>query len=167
VTAGLVRHHFGTKDALIAAVDAQVHELLQATLDRALAAFEGAEPTDAVATFQSAISGALRDQATLREYVARRLTSDSEAGQQIFVAFVALVDAGLRRLRDAGRMRDDVDHTGSVVTVVHLILGPVLLARRWSALAGVDSFDPVVYEPGERNAHQVLGGGMFLTPPPA
>ncbi|MDQ8045190.1 MAG: helix-turn-helix domain-containing protein [Solirubrobacteraceae bacterium] len=167
VTAGLVTHHFGSKDGLIEQVDAYALGLCSEILAGAMAAAGERPDGDArpIAGVQDAITDALSDQPVLRGYIGRRLVSDSAAGQQFFGQFAQLVEAGLRQLRSAGAVRDSIDHMGATVLVVHLILGPIVLARQWSQLAGIDAFDPRLVAPVAAATSAVLEGGLFEPEP--
>jgi AcrR family transcriptional regulator len=167
VTAGLVTHHFGSKDRLIAEVDAYALGRCGEILDGAMARIDAAGPDDdrPIGGVQDAITDALTEQPVLRNYIGRRLVTDSEAGRQVFQQFVVLVEAGLRQLRQAGVVRGSVDHAGSTVLVVHLILGPIVLERQWSHVAGMDSFDPRLVGPAVGAVNAVLAHGLFEPPP--
>jgi AcrR family transcriptional regulator len=166
VTAGLVTHHFGTKEGLVAEVDALVIAQCSAALERALAK---ADPElgggSAVLGVAQEISRTLRESQELRGYLGHRLVSETEAGRQLFRQFVAVVSEGLQRLRDNGLVRDDVDPVGAMVLVVHLILGPIVLAPQWTDLTGIDSFDASLVGPAEVVTLQVLQHGLFSDEP--
>lgn len=167
VTAGLVTHHFGSKDRLIAEVDGLALGRCEAILGDAMARFDPADSTRdrPIGGVQDAITDALSANPALRSYIGRRLVSDSDAGRRFFEQFVVLVEAGLRQLREAGVVRDSIDPVGAMVLVVHLILGPIVLARQWSHVAGMDSFDPRLVEPAAEATHAVLEHGLFEARP--
>ena len=165
VTAGLVKHHFGGKEGLVAEVDAHVIGLCASALADAMEHLDteqrGASPIVGVVT---AIQQSMRESKNLRGYIARRMASDDSAGQELFRQFVGIVNDGLVQLREAGLVREDVEPFGAMVLLVDMILGPIVLARQWTAFAGIDSFDPSLAEPAEFVHDQVLRGGLFVDP---
>jgi AcrR family transcriptional regulator len=164
VTAGLVKHHFGNKEGLVAEADAHVVARCNTALTEAMEKLGPARGASPVVGVVSAIQQAMRENKTLRGYISRRLASDDPTGHQLFRQFTNLVDTGLVRLREAGLVRTDVDHVGAMVLLVDMILAPLVLERQWTALAGSDSFDPGVAVPVEFAHDQVLRSGLFVEP---
>lgn len=167
VTAGLVTHHFGSKEGLTEEIDAHALGLCAEILAGAMARLGAAPDGDPrpIGGVQDAIAEALSDEPVLRSYIGRRLVSDSAAGHAFFRQFAQLVEAGLRQLREAGTVRESIDHMGATVLVVHLIPGPIVLARHWSEVSGMDAFDPRLVGPVVAATSAVLEGGLFESPP--
>jgi AcrR family transcriptional regulator len=165
VTAGLVKYHFGSKDGLLAEVDAHAIAVCGEALATAMKQLDdpvgGVSPVEGVA---AEIQRALREDAVLRGYIARRLASDDEPGRVLFRQFVGLVNTGLARLRAAGYVRPDVGEAGALVLLTDLILAPLVLARQWTAFTGMDSFDVSLTAPAVFVTNQVLSSGLFVEP---
>lgn len=165
VGTGEITKRFGSKPGLVAEVDQHARQLCVQALDRVVGSLdEIVVGTVATLVISQRFSEFLREQPTLRRYLARRLSSDSAAGRLFFEQVVGLVDDGLRQLRRAGLIQPDLEHEGARRMVVGMILSPVLLADQWEHLLGVDPFDPSVAEPHEHVVHTVLARGLFAEP---
>jgi TetR/AcrR family transcriptional regulator, regulator of cefoperazone and chloramphenicol sensitivity len=161
VSAGLVVHHFGSKEGLREAVDQAV---LDTFLDR-FAAIPGHLPADGLAgEMASAFADVLGASPQLRQYLRRSLEDGTPASMTIFDDLIAAIRRGLGRLDAAGGLRPGSDPQWRPFQVLSVILGPLLL-------------EPVIqrhignpYAPGNvrrRTAANLdfIARGLFAPPP--
>jgi AcrR family transcriptional regulator len=127
VSAGLVQHHFKTKEDLERAVNEYVIQI-------ATEAYEGFEESTASATTDELlcamgerIAEFVSEYRSALLYVIRSAAQGEEAGLNIFDALLALIDAQVQRLADEGTLRDDVDRLWVGLHIVIFNLGTVLL----------------------------------------
>ncbi len=124
VSAGLVVHHFGSKERLREAVDQSV---LRTFTDR-FAAIPGSLPADTLAAeMASAFADVLGASPQLRQYLRRALDDGTPASLAIFDDLVAATERGLNRLEQAGGLRPGSDPQWRPFQVLSVILGPLLL----------------------------------------
>lgn len=120
VSIGLIQHHFGSKAGLVAAVDAQVADLLDAVL--AL----GPEAA-AVRSLGDQLMVLLTRHTVAAEYLARSMADGTPFGSMIFDRLVEMGVARFRRRHGAGQNSADVDTVWAAVNVVVLFISTVLL----------------------------------------
>jgi TetR/AcrR family transcriptional regulator, regulator of cefoperazone and chloramphenicol sensitivity len=129
VSAGLVQHHFKTKEALEKAVNEYVIQIAT----EAYADFEETAATDAATTDEllgvmgDLITDFVRDHSSALLYVMRSAARGEQAGLDIFDAFLALIRTQVERLAREGTLRDDVDRLWAGLHVVVWSLGTVML----------------------------------------
>ncbi len=124
VSAGLVVHHFGSKERLRDAVDQAV---LRTFLDR-FAAINNDLPADGLAQeMADAFADVLGTSPQIRQYLRRSLDDGTPASMTIFDSLVAAIGRGLDRLDRAGGLRPGSDPQWRPFQVLSVILGPLLL----------------------------------------
>ncbi len=124
VSAGLVVHHFGSKERLREAVDQAV---LRTFLDR-FAAIPDDLPADGLALeMAGAFADVLGASPQIRQYLRRSLDDGTPASMTIFDSLVAATERGLDRLDRAGGLRPGSDPQWRPFQVLSVILGPLLL----------------------------------------
>jgi AcrR family transcriptional regulator len=123
VSPGLVIHHFGSKDNLVAAVDQAVVKRITDALGEVPIEGSGAElvrrRTDQVAAL-------LKSQPEVCDYIARALLEGSDASADLF----ARMFASARRdeaLLEAGAIRPDADPFWRTMHQLVLVVGPLML----------------------------------------
>jgi AcrR family transcriptional regulator len=124
VSLGLVRHHFGSKDALRAACDeyalAQVRQILAEGVE------SGATPSAGFALHPTIV--------LLLGYFARSMSDGSQAADEMFAEFVAVSEQWL-----AHNHPDRFDDPKAVaVMLTAMQIGPLVLHNQVSAALGVD-----------------------------
>jgi AcrR family transcriptional regulator len=129
VSPGLLRHHFGSKDALRRACDDHVFEAL-----RRLNAQLIEDPGLAAST-------RLRSQQFGR-YVARSLVDGSTTAGPIFDEMVTMTERWLARADDGRADPPAVDRRIRASLVTAMALGIPLLREHVSRVLGVDMFEP-------------------------
>lgn len=121
VSVGLVQHYFGTKAALIKAVDAQLIDILRATAP-------SQTPPDNVVADVGQCAGALIEQhPEAMRYLAHLLISESPTGKAIFDTLIDIAKARWTELSQQGRVRGDLDATWGPLGPLVLILGSLIL----------------------------------------
>ena len=125
VSAGLVQHHFPTKEALRDAVN----EYVVAIAGEAFTDLAGGSPEEIQAELGDRITAFVRDHPTALRYVARAVADGDQAAMAIFDAFVAIAKTQWEHLARQGLLRHDADLPWSALHVVVLNLGTVLLEQ--------------------------------------
>jgi AcrR family transcriptional regulator len=124
VSAGLVVHHFGSKDGLRAAVDRSVLDLFLDRFDVLPRELPADQLAREMATVFSDVLGTSPD---IRSYLRRCLLDETPAGTAIFDEVVAATHRGLELLEGAGGIRADSDPEWRPFQVLSVILGPLLM----------------------------------------
>jgi AcrR family transcriptional regulator len=124
VSAGLVQHHFPSKETLREACDAHV-------LRTAAATFEGltheGSRSDAADEMGRRITSAIRNDPVGLRYVARGVIDGDEHALRVFDSLVALTGAIAEGDREAGRLWPETDVAWAALHVLVYNLGAVLL----------------------------------------
>jgi TetR/AcrR family transcriptional regulator, regulator of cefoperazone and chloramphenicol sensitivity len=124
VSPGLVQYHFGSKDALRAAVDDHVMHVIQ----RGLGETRFELPLTDV---KQAITSAFVDHALSRpeiyEYLRRAMFEDDAAAAELQAGVIRLAEATLRKMAASGLLRPDTDITWASIQITLLVNGPHLM----------------------------------------
>jgi AcrR family transcriptional regulator len=123
VSVGLVQHRFGTKAALIQAVDDHVLAVLTEALAKALPG----PPADPVAVIGQRVTGLISDHLEALDYLARALVDDHPFGRVVFDTLAAMGIARWDQHRQQGRTRPDLDSTWAALNPLILALGALIL----------------------------------------
>jgi TetR/AcrR family transcriptional regulator, regulator of cefoperazone and chloramphenicol sensitivity len=159
---GLVIHHFGNKDGLREAVDQSVID----TLLRRFGAIQSELPPDELSRLMGdAFSEVIGASPIVRQYIRRSLLEATPASQTIFDELLALVNASLSQLQQAGGLRDGSDPQWRPYQLLFVLLGTLLLEP-----AVQSHFDKSLYGADlrrERTAanYDLLSHGMFRPSP--
>jgi AcrR family transcriptional regulator len=172
VSPGLIRHHFGGKDGLRAAVDEAMVERFSAGLARAagdpppddLAAGVNAAGVDA-AGVNAAVAEVVGSVPHLAAYLRRSFVEDTPASRQMFARFLAIARAELDRLRRAGLVRPGTDMRWAPYQLIFLIAGPLLLEPAIEDDLGTAVFAPHVIRRRSAANLALLTHGLFLEHP--
>ena len=162
VSAGLVVHHFGSKDGLRAAVDQSVLALF---LDR----FEVLPkdlPADRLSRQMADIfSEVLGTSPDIRRYLRRCLLDETPAGTTIFDEVVAATLRGLELLDRAGGIRADSDPEWRPFQVLSVILGPLLMEPVIQRHIGEPAYAPDVVRRRTAANLDFVARGLFASAP--
>jgi len=134
VSAGLVRHHFGSKDELRKACDAYALETLHAYVEQAMTE-EGLNDSKAFAEARDPLH-------PYQRYLARALIDESEAAAQIFDEMVAMTEQFLERI---DKQRPDppvADLRTRAALTVAMALGIPAFQAHISRSIGTDILSP-------------------------
>jgi AcrR family transcriptional regulator len=160
VSPGLVQHHYRSKAALREAVDQYVIEVAAAALE---GLEEVSDPEDLIAALGDRLTLIVREHHHALLYVARGAAEGDESALKLFDAFVALADEQIKRLDEAGLVRNGIDLRWAALHAVVGKLGTALFEpainrhletpwrtpeqlERWNR-AGTDSFRWGVIKP--------------------
>jgi AcrR family transcriptional regulator len=167
VSAGLVVHHFGSKDGLRQEVDQYVLEVFEGMLGE-LAGENGAELVDPAASagpLSEVFGRYLPDGSPLPGYLRRLLLGDSEAGRKLFQRLFQLSREALDGLVAAGVAVPGRDADVRAAFLLANDLAVFLLRDR---LADVLGSDPLSADGMARWGSEMLGvyaGGLGASPP--
>ena len=125
VSAPLVLHHFGSKEGLRRAVDAEVMGRVEAALDSALAALPSG--ADTVSDQLIATQGRLVLDDSLRAHVRRSILEGGPAGVALLHRAWEVAAKEVRTIVASGLARPDLDVQESTLHLLLLTFGPWLL----------------------------------------
>jgi AcrR family transcriptional regulator len=123
VSAGLVQHHFATKDELRAAVNGYVVERAADTFAE-LPSAESA--TEILRELGNRVTALAREHPEALLYVARLSADRDPAALEIFDAFLEIARQQWGRLAEMGLLRADLDMEWAAIQVIVLILGSAI-----------------------------------------
>ena len=154
VSAGLVMHHFGSKDALRIACDEHVAALIRTRKHAAMAAGPALDP---LAALREADDGP-----QITRYLARTLVDGSPHVAELFDELVADAVEYLQTGVEAGLLRPTADARGRAAVLVAWSLGALVLHEHLERVLGADVSGP----PSEataylRPASEILSGGLM------
>jgi AcrR family transcriptional regulator len=154
VSAGLVLHHFGSKEELRTACDRHVAALVRATKTDAMRAGPGLDP----------VAG-LRQQGDgppLLAYLARTLVDGSPHVAELIDEMVADAAEYMAEGERSGVLRPTEDRYGRAAVLTLWSLGALVLREHTQRLLGVDlTGDPAGAMPYFRPAAEILGEGVI------
>ncbi|MFC4560462.1 TetR/AcrR family transcriptional regulator [Nocardiopsis mangrovi] len=160
VSHALVRHHFGSKEGLRAAVDEDVLD----SFDAVLAGF-GPQGSDAdlLSAFGAASARLFGSDEVRREYLRRALVEGGEVGARLFARILEGARARLADLR-GGTAPGGADERWAPYQVLFLILGPMLLEPLMQRTLGGPVFAPEVLDERSAANQRLLMHGLPGTP---
>jgi AcrR family transcriptional regulator len=121
---GLVQHYYGTKAALIAAVDDYV---LQVIGDAVESAPLPAPPADPLAEMGRRVTTLIAEQADVVDYLGRALVEGDSIGSEIFDGLVGISTAQRQQLNERHQTRPDLDAVWAALNPLILRLGAIIL----------------------------------------
>ena len=159
VTAGLITHHFGSKERLKAAVDELMVEVFTAPLT---AHSDRSSPTpEAVG---EALAQSMAAHPDLRAYLRRWFLENDPASAEVFDRFVGLLRDLLAEMHAAGTLRADLDLDWAPLQVLFLHFGPPLLGPAVERILNIDSYADDVIRRRSRAHLELLSRGFFSNP---
>lgn len=152
VSAGLVIHHFGSKDGLRRACD----EWMMARLtETKTAAVSGVNPTEAIFRAQNEFK-------PFFGYIAASITEGGDGADRLFEAMCGLTREMFTVGVPAGVMREPTDLDATVALLVALSLGATVLEAQVSRqLGGSHLLDPVVLPRYSIASTELFTHGLF------
>jgi TetR/AcrR family transcriptional regulator, regulator of cefoperazone and chloramphenicol sensitivity len=121
---GLVQHYYGTKSALIAAVDDYVLAVISDAVESA--PLPGL-PKDALAEMGRRLTAVMAEQPDVFDYLGRALVEGDSIGMEIFDGLVAISAEQGRQLGERQQIRPDLDPLWAALNPLMLRLGAVIL----------------------------------------
>ncbi|MFC4062526.1 TetR/AcrR family transcriptional regulator [Planomonospora corallina] len=159
VSPGLVIHHFGSKEALRAAVDEHVAAVFDGLFARAAAG--GLDTADG-ASFAEALLRELPPGSPVPAYLRRLLLSGDPAGDRVFRRWLEAGRATLEALAARGVLAPGRDPE---VRAAFVVAGDLMLLLLREQLTGVLGADPLSAEGAARWAEEVMSvyrDGLFI-----
>jgi TetR/AcrR family transcriptional regulator, regulator of cefoperazone and chloramphenicol sensitivity len=120
---GLVQHYYGTKAALIGAVN----EYVVRVINDALGAPIPASNSDALTEMGNRVTAVMAAEPDVFDYLGRALVEGDSVGSQIFDALVGLSMAQAEVFDERGEIRADVDPVWSALNPMMLRFGAIIL----------------------------------------
>jgi TetR/AcrR family transcriptional regulator, regulator of cefoperazone and chloramphenicol sensitivity len=158
-TAGLITHHFGSKERLKAAIDELLVEVFTAPLT---AHSDRSSPTaEAVG---EALAQSMAAHPDLRAYLRRSFLENDPASAEVFDRFVGLLRDLLAEMQAAGTLRADLDLDWAPLQVLFLHFGPLLLGPAVDRILNIDSYADDVIRRRSRAHLELLSRGFFSNP---
>lgn len=161
VSPALVLHHFGSKEGLRGAVDAEVLARFEAAADMSLGVTDAQVTVDQLVERLVANIGRVVSAPDLRSHLRRSLLEGGPSGDTIAARSFAIAKREVDSLASAGALRPGLDHQEAAVHLMVLLLGPLLLAP-----ALEDELDDLPYSPAgllrrTRATVELLTGGIL------
>jgi TetR/AcrR family transcriptional regulator, regulator of cefoperazone and chloramphenicol sensitivity len=157
VSAGLVQHHFPTKQALRHAVDSYVLSLAANAFGDLLDPARPPDPDE----LGDRIAAFVRDHPTALRYVARSVAEGDEPALEIFDAFVGMALAQTHRLADEGLLHPRSDVRWLALHTVVLNLGTVLFEAAVSRHLPGSFLSPEQLERWKASTRSLFGRGVY------
>jgi TetR/AcrR family transcriptional regulator, regulator of cefoperazone and chloramphenicol sensitivity len=123
---GLVQHYYGTKAALIAAVDEYV---LQVIGDAVESGPLPAAPADPLTEMGRRVTTLFAENSDVVGYLGHALVEGDSIGSQIFDGLVGISTAQGEQLTERGHARPDLDPIWSAINPLVLRLGAIILRK--------------------------------------
>lgn len=156
VSAGLVMHHYGSKDGLKDAVDRRAVAFFEEMLGEL--AQIGEEGSTSLAEL---FATRLENEPVMVDYVRRLLLDGGEAADALFGKLFDATVAGMRALVDAGVARPAPDERIRTAFLLANDLSLVLLRRQIARATGIDPLTREGLVPWTAAVMDVYTGGIF------
>lgn len=153
VSAGLIVHHFGSKDGLREACDEYVVHFLLDEKDQLLG-------PDAAAMMRAAID-APEEHGPTMDYMARMLVDDSQASDRLFDAFLVGTRQMIESQIAAGLMRPQADLDVIAIYMTLYGLGPVILQRQLTRAFGETRLSSALLERSTLPVLEMFTHGLY------
>jgi AcrR family transcriptional regulator len=160
VSAGLVMHHYGSKDALKDAVDRRA----VAFFEEMLGEFARIGEEGGGASLAELFAARMEDEPVMVGYVRRLLLDGGEAADALFVKLFDATVAGMRSLVEAGVIRPAADERIRTAFLLANDLSLVLLGRQIALVTGTDPLTREGLVPWTAAVMDVYTGGIFAAP---
>jgi TetR/AcrR family transcriptional regulator, regulator of cefoperazone and chloramphenicol sensitivity len=124
ISIGLVQHYYGTKAALIAAVDDYVLQVISNAVESIPLP---SPPEDPLVEMGRRVTALLAEQTDVIDYLGRALAEGESIGSEIFDGLVGISTAQGHSLIEQGQVSPDVDLVWAALNPLMLRLGPIIL----------------------------------------
>jgi AcrR family transcriptional regulator len=160
VSIGLVQYHFGSKAALVDAVDQELIAILEQ------AAPLGAPPPDPVADTSHRLTTLIAEHPDAINYLARLLIDDHETGRKIFDMLLGIGRSQWNYLQKQDILRPDLNPTWGVLNPLILVLGTLILRAHIERQLPESLDSPTQLQTWEAAVDNLIRGGQLRPPPP-
>jgi AcrR family transcriptional regulator len=162
VSIGLIKHHFGSKEGLRAAVDdafmAQFEEAL--TLAPRPGGGAGLTTEDLAVNIDAWIGRHQADWADTVNYFRRALLEESDWGYALFSRFYGIVQRTIAGMEAAGQIAPEVDRLWLPFLMIYLEVGTILLDPYIRRTLGESGFDGPLWRRRHRAYMSLIGRGV-------
>jgi AcrR family transcriptional regulator len=165
VSAGLIKHHFGSKEGLRDAVDAMFLKRSGAAIERAL---EASQRLDAkgLAEYEKAwLTRYASEWPDFVAYLRRAILEASPWGQSLFKRYFESIRNMTDRWDMAGRIAPDVDRLWLPMLYAFMLLGPLVLDPHIQSMLGKSTYEPEMWARFQRAVHALVWKGIGTAPP--
>jgi AcrR family transcriptional regulator len=142
VTAGLIKHHFGSKEGLRDAVDALFLQRAGAAFERALAARQSMDPVSFGDYERAWLVRYANEWPDFVAYLRRAIMENSSWGQNLFRRYYDSIRHNVDRMDADGRIGNDVDRLWLPMLYAFLLLGPLILDPHIQSIMGKSTYEP-------------------------
>lgn len=163
VSPALVLHHFGSKDNLRAAVDAEVLTRFEAAADTSLMTGSPVLDADELVVRLIGSIGALVAAPALRSHLRRSLLEGGYFGDLLASRCFAIARREVAALREAGALRAGADEQEAALELMVMLLGPLLLAPALEAELDDPPYSPAGLARRTRATVDLLTRGLLRT----
>jgi TetR/AcrR family transcriptional regulator, regulator of cefoperazone and chloramphenicol sensitivity len=158
VSAGLVIHHFRSKEGLREAVDESV---MAAFRDRFASLPQNAPADELSRAMGAAFADVITTSPEIRQYLRRSVLDGTPASSTVLDELLASIRRGLDRLQQAGGLRDDSDPVWRPFQVLFVVLGPLLLEPVLQRHLGEPVYAPDVTRARTAANYDFVSRGLF------
>jgi AcrR family transcriptional regulator len=142
VSVGLVRHYFGSKEALIAEANRQVVDKLRELFQAMQADLSLKDGAKLIEQLQQRAVEHLAPRVDLLFYLKHLIIEHPREAQAVIAAYFRLLQSNFDRLETIGALAPDVSKTWLTFELMFVQLGPVFLADQIEAIIGRPAYDP-------------------------
>lgn len=167
VTAGLIKHHFGSKEGLRDAVDAFFLQRSGAAFERAVLATQGMDASGLAEYERTWLARYAAEWPDFVAYLRRAILENSAWGQGLFKRYYDSIRNMVDRMDMAGKLRPDVDRLWLPLLYAFLLLGPLILDPHIKAMLGRSTYEPEMWQRYQRAFHLLFWHGSRTGDPPA
>jgi TetR/AcrR family transcriptional regulator, regulator of cefoperazone and chloramphenicol sensitivity len=160
VTAGLITHHFGSKERLKAEIDALMVRVFTEPLEQS---FDGPADQHLVAV-TAALARTMATYPDLRRYLRRSFLEDDPASTLVFNRFVTQLRDMQCDMKRTGLLREDLDTDWAPFQVLFLHFGSLLFGPAVERILGVDPYSDDVIQRRSRATFELLTRGVLRQP---
>lgn len=158
VSIGLVQHYFGTKAALVTAVDQYVLQVISEGLG---AAAMPDAPGEALIEAGKRLTKLMVDHPLVIDYLGHALTEGGEIGSVVFDGLVGISAAQRDHFRDQGTLRPDLDPLWSALNPLILRVGAFILRPHVERHLGESFFTDAQLQRWDDSVTGLLKDGQF------
>ncbi|WP_024805695.1 TetR/AcrR family transcriptional regulator [Nocardia sp. BMG51109] len=163
VSIGLVQHHFGTKDGLVAAVN---EDVLRTVADAVAARPLPAPPADTLGELGHRVTSIMTGNPDVVDYLARAFVEDDTLAATIFDGLVSISTDQWSQLAAHDLLQPEVDRTWATLQPLVLVLGTVILRRQLDRHLPEPLTTPAQLHRWDDAVAQLLRSGLLASPPP-
>jgi AcrR family transcriptional regulator len=161
VSAGLVIHHFGSKEGLRTAVDEAVVARFRSSVDDAVLDTTGeGNHARASASWGRALGSVILADPDLRAYLRRSLLDGSGPGSAVIDHLLTETERGIDTLARAGALRGDVDREWLPYQILFVVLGPLLFENFMQRRIATPMFEPAMVDRRSAASHDLISRGL-------